>query len=114
MVFVSNPSSSLISCLKLQKSNSCSGQSFLDCGQPTCTVLVGLPSIGSDYVASLSSCNLVLLTGADCVMWCTGMTSMLESIALGLVDCSGADPAECISDDILFSSEEFYVQVIMH
>ena len=37
----------------------------------------------------LQVCNLVLLAGADGVMWCTGMTSMLESIALELVDCSG-------------------------
>ena len=45
-------------------------------------------------------------------MWCTGMTSMLESIGLGWVDCSG-QTAECISNDVHFSSEELYVQVIM-
>ena len=61
-----------------------------------------LLSVGSHCVASLSSCYLVLVTGVDCVMWYTGMTSMLESIALGLVDCSG-QTAERISDDILFS-----------
>ena len=45
--------------------------------------------MGSDCVASLSSCSLALLTGVLCVMWCTGITSMLDSLTLELLDCSG-------------------------
>ena len=83
------PFSSLISCLKFLNSNSCSGQSFLDCGQPSWIILLRLLSVGSDHIASLSSCSLVWLTGAICVMWCTGMTSMLDSLIIELLDCNG-------------------------
>ena len=61
-------------------SNSCLGQSFLDCGQPLCIVLGRLRSVGSDCVDSLSSCSLALLTGALCdvVHW--------DDINVGLLD----------------------------
>ena len=81
------PSSHVISSRKYQYDWILRGQSLIILGHPSWTVFASSLNDGSLSVASHSSCSLSGLAGAVCVIWCTGILSMLLRLSLQSV-CS--------------------------
>ena len=58
------------------------GQSQIVLGHPSCTIFASSLSVGSCDVASHISCSLSGHAGAICVIWWTGIFSMLFRLVL--------------------------------
>ena len=76
------PSSHVIRSLKYQYDCILWGQSLIVLGHPSWTVFATSLNDGSFSVASCNSCSLSGLAGAVCVIWCTGIFSMLLRLSL--------------------------------
>ena len=76
------PSSHVISSLKYQYDCVLWGQSLIILGHPSCAIFASSLSVGSFDVASCISCSLSGLAGAICVIWWTGIFSMLIRLVL--------------------------------